>query len=236
MHNPITGINGISLARSPQQQEIHSLTPAAALGFNETLAAVKAATQDQAERMKRKYRVQVRIQTVSTEDQEIKSLGLSGGQQEIIIAPNILQQMAKDPAMQNKVYAAINPYFQEHQAGLKPMEQPNDVQALTHSLIVHKDGKITVWTAPAASAEGRETGQRPDAAKRKGQTGETRAAAERRHAWEAALPVLSGNLRCSHSGSLQGSKVIMNPVNGTAVHDWLQQIQLMRARRAGKSK
>ncbi|KWX86259.1 hypothetical protein AMQ83_19870 [Paenibacillus riograndensis] len=79
MYIPITGISGVSLTRPPQQPENHSSTPASALNFNETLAAVNAATLDKAERLKRTYGFRVRIQAVSKSGIELEHSVMSGG-------------------------------------------------------------------------------------------------------------------------------------------------------------
>ncbi|KWX71842.1 DUF6033 family protein [Paenibacillus jilunlii] len=233
MYIPITGISGVSLTRPPQQPENHSSNPASALSFNETLAAVNAATLDQAERLKRKYGVRVRIQTVSKGGKELEHSGLSGGEREIIIAPNILQQMAKDPAMRNKVYGALDPYVTQEQTSHNPLQLLSGGRGLSHSLIVHQDGSVTLWSA-AASPKDTETGKHSDVENRNEQAEETGAAAERRHAWEAALPILSRNLLSATETSLQGGDSAANLVDGVAAHDRLHQIQLMRARRSNK--
>ncbi|MNC27506.1 hypothetical protein D3C75_756780 [compost metagenome] len=98
--------------------------------------------------MKRKYGVRVRIQTVSTGEKELEHPEMSGGEREIVIAPNILQQMAKDPAMRNKMYGIIDRYVSEEQTGLVPLQPLSGGKTLSHSLIVHKDGTVTVWSAP----------------------------------------------------------------------------------------
>ncbi|QQZ62434.1 hypothetical protein JI735_07520 [Paenibacillus sonchi] len=233
MYIPITGISGVSLTRPPQQPENHSSTPASALSFNETLAAVNAATLDQAERLKRKYGVKVRIQTVSKGGKELEHSGMSGGEREIIIAPNILQQMAKDPVMRNKVYGTLDPYVTQEQTSQNPLQPLNGGKGLSHSLIVHKDGSVALWSAAASPREA-ETGKHSDVENRNEQAEESRTAAERRHAWEAALPILSKNLLSAAEASLQGQEPAANPVDGVAAHDWLHQLQLVRARRSNK--
>ncbi|OKP99619.1 DUF6033 family protein [Paenibacillus sp. P46E] len=232
MYIPITGIQGVSLTRPPQQQEFHPSTPVSALSFNETLAAVNAATQDQAERIKRKYGIKVRIQTVSPDDQEPEHSGISGGQ-EMIIAPNILQQMAKDSALRNKVYGTIDQHIHTDKRSPNPLQQLSGGKTLSHSLIIHTDGTVTVgslWASP----KGAGISKLKDAENLKEQTEETSAAAERRHAWESALPILSRKLLSASEASLQGAESAPNPVDGVAAHDFLHQIQLMRARRSNK--
>ncbi|CQR58912.1 DUF6033 family protein [Paenibacillus riograndensis] len=233
MYIPITGISGVSLTRPPQQPENHSSTPASALSFNETLAAVNAATMDQAERLKRKYGVRVRIQAVSKGGKELEHSGMSGDEREIIIAPNILQQMAKDPVMRNKVYGTLDPYVTQEQTSQNPLQPLKGGKGLNHSLIVHKDGSVALWSAAASPREA-ETGKHLDMENRNEQAEESRTAAERRHAWEAALPILSKNLLSAAEASLQGQEPAANPVDGVAAHDWLHQLQLVRARRSNK--
>nr|WP_269847433.1 DUF6033 family protein [Paenibacillus sonchi] len=197
------------------------------------MAAVNAATLDQAERLKRKYGVKVRIQTVSKGGKELEHSGMSGAEREIIIAPNILQQMAKDPVMRNKVYGTLNPYVTQEQTSQNPLQPLVGGKGLSHSLIVHKDGSVALWSAAASPREA-ETGKHSDVENRNEQAEESRTAAERRHAWEVALPILSKNLLSAAEASLQGQEPAANPVDGVAAHDWLHQLQLVRARRSNK--
>ncbi|WP_379156503.1 DUF6033 family protein [Paenibacillus sp. sgz5001063] len=232
MYNPITGIHGVSLTRPPQQQEFHPSTPVSALSFNETLAAVNAATQAQAERIKRKYGIKVRILTVSADGKESEHPGMSGGGQEIVIAPNILQQMAKDPVVRSKMYGIIDQHIHTEKISPNPVQPLSGGKPLRHSLIIHMDGTVTgaLWFTPkeGIASKSKDT-EIPDE-----QTEEAIAAAERRHAWETALPILSRKLLSASEASLQSTESAPNPVDGVAAHDSLQQIQLIRARRANK--
>ncbi|WP_339312016.1 hypothetical protein [Paenibacillus sp. FSL M7-0896] len=145
MYIPISRINAASLTRSPQQAD-HTSAGSSSLSFPEMMAAVGAAIEDQARRIKARYRLSVRIMAVAKEGSKGEKTGAGdrSDQRELIIAPNILQQMSKDPVMQRKVYGYLDEYVRE------PHSSPG------HSLIVHRDGTSSLLPAaprPAAVQE-----------------------------------------------------------------------------------
>lgn len=129
MYIPVSRINPGSLTRSPHQAAKAS-GEQSALSFPETLAAVAAAIEDQVRRIKKKYALTVRVTAVSKDGKESTGRGIRDDWQEIEIAPNILQQMSKDPVMQRKVYGYLDEYVGEDHAA-------------DYSLTIHKDGTCT---------------------------------------------------------------------------------------------
>jgi hypothetical protein len=155
MFIPISRINAASLTRSPHR-EAHVSAEQSAPSFPETLAAVAAAIEEQARRIRKKYGLSVRITMVSKDGNKSEESAGKGDREElreIVIAPNILQQMSKDSVMQKKIYGYIDEYVAE------------DHLAADHSLIIYRDGTCTRSPAPSREAarkgRGLHTGQ-PD--------------------------------------------------------------------------
>lgn len=136
MYIPVSRINPASLTRSPHQTAQAASEPSA-LSFSETLAAVAVAIEEQARRIKKKYGLSVRISAVSKDGKESADKGTGDDLHEIVIAPNILQQMSKDAAMQRRVYGYLDEYTGQ------------DPEAARHSLIIHRDGTCSRLVAPA---------------------------------------------------------------------------------------
>ncbi|QUL54781.1 hypothetical protein KDC22_31825 [Paenibacillus tritici] len=139
MYIPISRINAASLTRSPHQAD-RNMGGSSVLSFPEMMAAVAASIEDQARRIKRKYGLSVRILAVSKDGSKGNSAAASGVREdraEIVIAPNILQQMSKDPVLQRKIYGELDAYVRD----------PHTMSS--HSLIVHRDG--TCALLPAAT-------------------------------------------------------------------------------------
>ena len=136
MYIPVSRINPGSLTRSPHQAAKASGEPSA-LSFPETLAAVAAAIEDQVRRIRKKYALSVRVTAVSKDGKESTGRAIRDDWQEIEIAPNILQQMSKDPVMQRKVYGYLEEYT-------------GDDHAADYGLTIHKDGTCTRRPSPQA--------------------------------------------------------------------------------------
>ncbi|WP_405105250.1 hypothetical protein MHH28_21115 [Paenibacillus sp. FSL K6-1217] len=145
MYIPISRINAASLTRSPHQSDSAS-GGSSPLSFPEMMAAVAAAMEDQVRRIKKKYGLAVRIMAVAKDCGKRESTGAGDrrDRQELVIAPNILQQMSKDPVMQRKVYGYLDEYVRE------PYSSPG------HSLIVHRDGTSTLLPVVSRPAAGQE--------------------------------------------------------------------------------
>lgn len=142
MYIPISRINAASLTRSPQQ-EAHASAEPSVLSFSETLAAVAAAIEDQARRLRKKYGLSVRITAVSKDGSKSADSAGKGVRdvREIVIAPNILQQMSKDPVIRRKIDGYIDEYVAK------------DHVSAEHSLIIYRDGTCTLsFFAPSTEA------------------------------------------------------------------------------------
>ena len=138
MYIPISRIHAASLTRSPYQ-EAHASAEPSVLSFPETLAAVAAAIEDQARRIRKKYGLSVRITAVSKDGSksvEGSGKGIRDDKREVVIAPNILQQMSKDPVIRSRIDGYIDAYVAE------------DYLSADHSLIIYRDG--TCARPPAA--------------------------------------------------------------------------------------
>ncbi|MHA6531752.1 DUF6033 family protein [Paenibacillus sp. BAC0078] len=223
MNIPINGINPISLTRPPQQPEIKASTETSPFSFTATLAAVTAASQAQVQRIKRKYGLNVGILSVGSDEKEITDLGASDSLPELVIAPNILQQMVKDTVLSKKVYSYIDDFVNEEPKGLNHMGQKLGMKAMGRSLIIHKDGTFTVYgSSSAASPE--------DVEKQQEQKEKARETSGGLQSFQSALPVLSRNLLSLKGDAHSVSDAVS--VHEAPSQEWLHQILLMRAIRS----
>ncbi|AIQ44269.1 hypothetical protein [Paenibacillus sp. FSL R5-0912] len=149
MYIPISRIQAASLTRSPHQ-EAHAPAESSVLSFSETLAAVAAAIEDQARRIRKKYGLSVQITAVSKDGSnsaESAGKGARDEVREIVIAPNILQQMSKDPVTLRKIYGYIDEYVAK------------DHLSADRSLIIYRDGTCTLsLSAPPPDQAGKSSG------------------------------------------------------------------------------
>lgn len=152
MYIPISRIQAASLTRSPHQ-EAHAPAESSVLSFSETLAAVAAAIEDQARRIRKKYGLSVQITAVSKDGSnsaESAGKGARDEVREIVIAPNILQQMSKDPVTLRKIYGYIDEYVAK------------DHLSADRSLIIYRDGTCTLsLSAPPPDQAGKSSGALP---------------------------------------------------------------------------
>lgn len=135
MVNPVSRIQAASLARTPHQAGAGA-AESSVFSFPETLAAVAAAIEDQARRIRQKYGLTVRITAGSPEGSKTVAGGHSD-RPELVIAPNILQQMSKDPVLQRRVYGHLDEYVREPYIPGRP------------GLVIHRDGTCTRQPAEA---------------------------------------------------------------------------------------
>lgn len=157
MYMPISRINAASLNRSPYHGTKASAGPAA-LSFPETLAAVASAIEDQAQRIRKKYGLSVRIT-----GKESAGRGVPNHHpQEIVIAPNILQQMSQEPAVQRKIYGYIEEYLAE--------DAGEDHRPLSGGLIIYGDGTCS-WPASVPVREAVQGSKDPEAVQADGWSG-----------------------------------------------------------------
>ncbi|WP_019914738.1 DUF6033 family protein [Paenibacillus sp. HW567] len=223
MNIPINGINPISLTRPPQQQEIKASTEISPLSFTATLAAVTAASQAQVQRIKRRYGLNVGILSVDSDEKEIADHSAGDSLPELVIAPNILQQMARDIVLSKKVYGYIDDFINEDPKGLNHMGQKPGMKTTGRSLIIHMDGTFTVLgSSSAASPE--EAGKQQELKKK------VRETSGGLQAFQPALPVLSRNLLPLQGDAHSVSDAVS--VREAPSQEWLHQILLMRAIRS----
>ncbi|WNS42411.1 hypothetical protein [Paenibacillus sp. MMS20-IR301] len=182
MYIPVSRIHPASLTRAPHP-EAHAAAEAPVLSFSETLAAVAAAIEDQARRIRKRYGVSVRITAAAQDSQRSKAAASSDGQPEIVIAPNILQQMSKETQLQRRIYG----YIEEYAAGRAGPENLGPV------LIIDKDGNCNHLLPQASAPE--------------------EAVKENRLPYPGQADLWSG---------------------GGSTQDRLQQLAVLRARRAGR--
>lgn len=147
MVNPVSRIQAASLARTPHQAGAGA-AESSVFSFPETLAAVAAAIEDQARRIRQKYGLTVRITAGSSEGGASGKTAKTGPEgtverQELVIAPNILQQMSKDPALQRRIYGYLDEYAREEYIPGRP------------GLVIHRDGTCTRPPAEAVTEAGR---------------------------------------------------------------------------------
>lgn len=145
MVTPISRIQAASLTRTPHQAGAGA-AESSVFSFPETLAAVAAATQDQVRRIRQKYGLTVRITAGSPEGSKTGAGGHSD-RPELVIAPNILQQMSKDPALQRRIYGYLDEYVREEYIPGRP------------GLVIHRDGTCTrppAEAGPEAAHGGRQ--------------------------------------------------------------------------------
>ncbi|WP_438497805.1 DUF6033 family protein [Paenibacillus sp. IHBB 3054] len=187
MNISISRVQRSSIKRPPQSK-IRDTAAAPSLGFSETLASVTAMTEEQAQKIRDIYDFTVSIETIPADDKDITKRGTSGSLQEVVVAPNILHLMSKDPSIKKRVYGYIDSYIHEDLKSLAQMEEMHGVTVTGHSLIIHKDGTYTVWSASVASPEDVERGRRIEADKQKEKAEQAHIAAVARSETESAMP------------------------------------------------
>lgn len=222
MNIPINGINPISLTRPPQQQEIKASAEISPLSFTATLAAVTAASQAQVQRIKRRYGLNVSILSLESDEKEITDLGASASLPELVIAPNILQQMSKDTVLSKKVYGYIDDFVHEEPKVPNYTGQKPGMRAMGRSLIIHKDGTFTRYGSSSAASP-----QETEELKSK-----AREDSGALQAFQSAIPALSRNLLPLKGDAHSVSDAVS--VHEAPSQEWLHQILLMRAIRSHK--
>lgn len=148
----IPGVQPGLITKSPRPQ-IKESAAAPSFGFSEALAAVNTATEDQAQKIRDTYGLTVGIAALTADEQDIAKRAAGGGLPEVVIAPNILQQMSRNPATKRKVYGYLDNYINDDTRSLEQIEQRHGVKVAGRSLIIHKDGTYTVWPAMTGSHE-----------------------------------------------------------------------------------
>ncbi|WP_340026389.1 hypothetical protein MHI24_14995 [Paenibacillus sp. FSL K6-1096] len=148
---PVSRIRAASLTRAPQQAS-SGAAESSVFSFPETLAAVAAAIEDQARRIRQKYGLTVRITAVSPHGGNSGQTARTGPegpgiQRELVIAPNILQQMSKDPVLQHRIYGYLDEYVRREYITGYP------------GLVVHRDGTCTFPSADSLAEAGQGRGQ-----------------------------------------------------------------------------
>ncbi|OMD41578.1 hypothetical protein BSK56_26715 [Paenibacillus borealis] len=186
MNISISRVQRSSIKRPPQSK-IRDTAAAPSLGFSETLASVTAMTEEQAQKIRDIYDFTVSIETIPADDKDITKRGTSGSLQEVVVAPNILHLMSKDPSIKKRVYGYIDSYIHEDLKSLAQMEELHGVTVTGHSLIIHKDGTYTVWSASVASPGEVEKGRRIEADKLKEKAEQAHIAAVARNETELVM-------------------------------------------------
>lgn len=203
---------------------------APSFGFSEALAEVNTATEDQAQKIRDKYGLTVGIATLTADEQDIAKRAAGGGLPEVVIAPNILQQMSRNPATKRKVYGYLDNYINDGTRSLEQKEQRYGVKVAGRSLIIHKDGTYTVWPAMAGSREEVMKGGRIGSDQQKEKSEQAHIAATARNEAESVMPEGRGNPPVTRTGE----PVLPAAVRALSSRDLLKLSLLIRKSKSDK--
>ncbi|MHA6529124.1 DUF6033 family protein [Paenibacillus sp. BAC0078] len=165
--NLITAALNSSPASRSVQTRSNAIPGSYSVAFKDTLAAASGNESNEAKVISEKYGLSVGVEAIAKNEKDIVGRGKSGNLQDVVIAPNILQQMKTDGALREKIYGYINYYTTEDKQAFEQLEQLGGVNIVGRSLIVHEDGTYTIWSAGVTSPEEVEKGKKIEAEKQK---------------------------------------------------------------------
>lgn len=154
----ISGVKGAldTLAGFCQYDGIIQEITAGGAGFAERLKSIGEAKDLSRVEVYRKYLEQkygnVSIQSVGKDQESLDRIGKSMSGNDVVIAPNILEQMAKDPEEAVYYEEKIDDFFSAA-PGLKASFAARGLDYQACGVVIHEDGSVTYISGCADSPE-----------------------------------------------------------------------------------
>lgn len=141
----ILGVSGV-LPGAYQYANRMQMTGTGRLSFTEQLQktgemAERSKVDAYAEYLRPKYR-NVRIQSVGKDQNSLDRMGKSMSGNDVVIAPNILEQMASDPEKAAYYEGKIDDFF-DAAPGLKASFAAQGLDYQPCGVVIHEDGSVT---------------------------------------------------------------------------------------------
>ncbi|CQR58097.1 DUF6033 family protein [Paenibacillus riograndensis] len=217
-----SAIHSGALVNSTAQNNRITSTSSGSANFNLMLS--KAATADTAALIAQQYGLSVGVESIPKNEQEIVSRGSRGNLQDVVIAPDIVEQMKTDSKLAEKIKGYIDHYANVDLPAFAQMDAMYGVTNVGSSLIIHEDGTKTVWSASVTSPEEVEKGRKIEAEKQK-EKAEERERLEALHVPNQTMTAALGNLPYSKH-TPPGNTGDLALYQGISSQEWLHQRSL----------
>ncbi len=128
-------------------------TPIQNVGFKDSLRKVTA--NSVLKELEAKFGMKIDVKSVNKGDKNVLKYATSAGASPIAIAPNILEVMATDLELKQKITESIQNHIDSIPSGRKFLAA-HGRQLIATGTIVHEDGTVTHWTMSDETPEEKE--------------------------------------------------------------------------------